>query len=563
MARESIGEPLAPITDAELPLQSLYRWESERPDAVYMVQPLGGGNLDEYTWRRTMDEARRLAAFLNSKGYAPGTKIALVSKNCAQHFIFEFAIWMAGHAAVSIYPTVDSETLEYVLTHADCPLIFVGKLDAWQDMAEGVPSTTDVLTCDFSPEVPGAHSWSEVVTQTDPMIESPTRDADDTCMLVYTSGSTGKPKGVEHTFESSGVSARGTHVFMPYSTDDRMLSYLPLAHVMERGVVFWPSVLYGIQIYFAESLDTFVDDLKRARPTVFASVPRLWLKFKSGVEAKVPPKKLRILLRIPFVNRAIRKKILSGLGLDAARIAGTGSAPLPEDIHRWYAALGLQFIDSFGMSELMGLGTLSRPGNSKPGTVGPPIPGMRIRISDIGEIEIAGPAVMKGYFKEPELTADVFTDDGWLKTGDQGEIVDGGLLRITGRVKELFKTAKGKYVAPAPIEGMLNATDLIEQSCVMGVGEPQPYAMVMLSEQARDAFSGDGQDEILRELKLVLARINKAIAKHERLSKLVVTTDSWEIADGLLTPTMKIKRSAIEARYDAQAKTLGKGVAVL
>ena len=563
MAGESIGEALAQVADFELPLQSVYRWESERPDALYMVQPLDGGRVDEYTWRRTLDEARRLAAYLKGKGYAPGTTVALVTKNCAQHFIFEIAAWMAGCVTVSVYPTVDSETLGYILEHAECPLVFVGKLDAWPGMADGIPGSVEILTCELSPEVAGATRWQDVIRESEPMAESPIRGADETCMLIYTSGTTGKPKGAEHTFATSSVTARALHRLFRYSDDDRMLSYLPLAHVMERAIVFLPSLMFGFQVYFADSLETFVDDLKRARPTIFASVPRLWLKFKTGIEAEMPPERLKMLLRVPIVRGTVRRKVLQGLGLDAARIAGTGSAPLPKEIHEWYRDLGLEFLDSLGMSELMGLASLSRPGQSKPGTVGTALPGSRIRISDIGEIEVNSPGVMKGYYKQPELTAQAFTEDGWLKTGDQGNIDDEGLLRITGRVKEIFKTGKGKYVAPAPIEGLLNATELIEQCCVMGVGEPAPYVVVMLNEQAREAFVNGAREETLRALRPVLESVNARLPKHERLSKLVVTADTWEIADGLLTPTMKIKRAALEQRYDARVKGLGSGVVAL
>lgn len=563
MARESVGEALEPITEGELPLQSIYRWEAERPDAVHMTQPIGGGRVDEYTWRRTLSEARRLAAYLSGQGFESGTKIAMVTKNCAQHFVFEMAAWMAGYVTVSVYPTVDSETLAYILDHARCPLIFVGKLDDWSGMEKGIPKSVEVLTCDLSPEVSGSTRWQDILRDQEPTTGNPTRPADDTCMLVYTSGSTGWPKGVEHTFATSAATARAIHTFFHYTANDRMLSYLPLAHVMERAIVFLPSIMYGFQVYFADSLDTFAEDLKRARPTIFASVPRLWLKFKAAIEARLPPKRLHALLRLPIVGGVVRRKVLQQLGLDAARICGTGSAPLPKAVHLWYRNLGLEFLDSLGMSELMGLATLSRPGQSKPGTVGPALPGSKVRISDIGEIEVQSPGVMKGYYRQPELTAEAVTDDGWLRTGDQGDIDEDGLLRITGRVKELFKTGKGKYVAPAPIEGMLNATDLVEQSCVMGVGEPQPYVVVMLNEQAREAFVDGARESIVRELASELNLINEKIAKHERLSRLVVTADSWEIADGLLTPTMKIKRTAIEARYDAQAKVLGSGVVVL
>lgn len=563
MRTESIGEPLPPVTDTELPLQSVYRWEAERPDALYMVQPLGGGRLDEYSWQRTLDEARRLATYLKGKGYAPGTSIALVSKNCAHHFIFELGIWMAGYVSVSVYPTVDAETLGFVLEHSESPLVFVGKLDVWPSMASGVPDTVEILTCELSPNVDGATDWKEILATTAPMEGNPVRAADETAMLLYTSGSTGKPKGVVITFGAATTTGRSLDPLVHFSTSDRALSYLPLAHAMERCLIVVPSMMFGFQVYFAESLETFVDDLKRTRPTIFASVPRLWLKFKAGVEAKMPPEKLQRLLSIPIVRGLVRKKVLQGLGLDAARICGTGSAPMPQEIHEWYRALGIEFLDSYGMSEIIGLAALSRPGNARPGTVGPALPGASIRISDIGEVEMKSPGMMTGYFKAPELTAESFTEDGWLRTGDQGAIDDDGQLRITGRVKELFKTSKGKYVAPAPIEGMLNATDLVEQSCVMGMGSPQPFAVVMLSDEARAHFNDGGRDATLQELESVLADVNSQVAGHERLSKLVVTGDSWEIANGLLTPTMKIKRSAIEERYDSSARELGQGVFAL
>lgn len=563
MARESIGEDLAPLTDAELPLQSVYRWEAKQPDAIYMTQPLGGGRLDEYSWRRTLDEARRMAAYLQSKGYAQGTRVGLVSKNCAHHFIFELGAWMAGCTTVSVYPTVDADTLGYILEHAEIPILLVGKLDVWPGMAAGVPDSVEMITCELSPEVPGATAWQDVIRDTAPIDGNPVRDREDISMIVYTSGSTGRPKGVLHTFASACNTAHAVQSFIGLSPNDRMLSYLPLAHVLERSIIVVASMMHGCQVYFAESLDTFVDDLKRARPTVFASVPRLWLKFKSGVEAKLGASRLNFLLKLPIVRGVIRKRVLEGLGLDSVRIAGTGSAPLPREVHEWYRALGVEFLDSFGMSEVMGVASLGRPGKAKPGTLGPSIPGSKIRISDIGEIELSGPGLMKGYYKQPEITAETFTEDGWLRTGDQGNIDEDGLLRITGRVKEIFKTAKGKYVAPAPIEGLFNATELIEQCCVMGVGEPKPYVVVMLNDLARENYANGARDDMLRQLGTVFEQVNGQLQKHERLSKMVVTGDSWEIADGLLTPTMKIKRSAIEKRYDARAKALGDGVVAL
>ncbi len=543
------GEPIAPPSDEELPLQCAYRHERERPDAPFLFQPFDGGQLDVYDWRRTMDGARRIASWLREKNLPRGSRVALISKNCAQHFIFDLAIWMAGHVSVAIYPTVGADTLRYVLEHSESSLLFVGKLDNWEAMKHGVREGTELVTCAFSPVIEGAIRWDDLIAEHEPIRDNPVRDRDDTLMLMYTSGSTGTPKGVEATVEQAVAWARSAKQLLQVSVDDRMMSYLPLAHSMERNGLLVTAFCIGFQVHFVESLDTFIEDLKRARPTVFHSVPRLWLKFKAGVEAKMPAKKLARLLRIPLFGTVVRKKVLSGLGLDACRMAFTGSAPIPAEILRWYLDLGLELLEAYAMTENCVVCTMTRPGRIKPGYVGEPLPGVELRISEEGEIQTRGPGVMNSYYRDPERTAETFTEDGWLRTGDRGEIDDDGALRITGRVKELFKTSKGKYVAPAPIENMLNTTGVIEQSCVMGVGMPQPFAVVMLSEPARQRALAGEREAVSAEVEAVLKTVNGALPGHERLRNLMVTLDEWSIPNGLLTPTMKIKRSAIEERY--------------
>ena len=377
---------------------------------------------------------------------------------------------------------------------------------------------------------------------------------------MYTSGSTGQPKGVMHSFERITAASVGIMNNLMETIGDRddgrILSYLPLAHVFERAWVECSSLVYGkTHLFFAESLDTFLQDLNRCKPTLFISVPRLWLKFQQGVFAKMPPKKLDFLLSIPILGKVVSRKILKGLGLDQALTAGSGSAPIPAELINWYRRLGLNLIEGYAMTEDFAYSHNSTPAINAPGCVGVPLPGVQARISEQGEILIKSPGQLVGYYKRPDLDAEVFTEDGFFRTGDQGEQRADGLLKITGRLKELFKTSKGKYVAPAPIENKLNAHPLIEVSIVSGVAQPAAYAMVVLAEDIR----AQGQDPAVRarvesELGELLKQVNSELADYEQLRMLVIAKEVWSIENGLLTPTMKIKRNRIESAVETQVE---------
>jgi long-subunit acyl-CoA synthetase (AMP-forming) len=372
-------------------------------------------------------------------------------------------------------------------------------------------------------------------------------------MLIYTSGSTGRPKGVMHSFERISVACEGIVQTVAYTTADRFLSYLPLAHVFERAFIECATFVAGGHVYFAESLDTFVADLKRARPTLFISVPRLWAKFQHGVLAKMPAHRLDLLLRLPLVGTLVRRKVLSGLGLDHVRMAGSGSAPIPPELIAWYHRLGLNLLEGYAMSEDFAYSHMSREGHSKPGYVGLPFPGVEVRISDEHEVLIRSPGQMVGYYKQPELNAESFTADGFFRTGDLGERDADGMLKLTGRLKELFKTAKGKYVAPAPIENLINEHPIVEMSLVSGVGHPAAYAMVVLAEDLRAQLDDPAvRTRLDAELGQVLEDVNRQLPDYERLRMLVVVSDPWSIDNGLLTPTMKVKRARIEAAVAAR-----------
>ncbi len=545
------------MSQPKLMLDYIYDHESAHPDAVYLTQPIGGGRVVDYTWAQTLDQARRMAAHLQSRGMEPGARIAILSKNSAHFIIAELAIWIAGGTTVAIFPTETADTIRYVLEHSGASLLFVGKLDIWEQQTPGIPAGLPCIALPLSPPTT-FETWDAIIARTPPLTGRPARAGTDLAMLIYTSGSTGQPKGVMHSFERITAASLGIVTELKSrigaEVHNRVLSYLPLAHVFERAWVGCGSLVDGnTHLYFAESLDTFLQDLNRARPTTFISVPRLWLKFQQGVFSKMPPKKLDRLLSIPILGRIVARKVLKGLGLDQALLAGSGSAPIPAELITWYRRLGLNLSEGYAMTEDFAYSHNSTDAINAPGYVGVPMPGVKVRLSDEGEVLIKSPGQMVGYYKRPDLDAESLTADGFFHTGDRGEIRADGLLKLTGRVKELFKTSKGKYVAPAPIENRLNAHPMVEQALVSGVGQSAAYAVVVLAEDLRPKL-GDAavRAKVQQELAGLLREVNQAAPDYEQLRMIVVASQAWTIENGMLTPTMKIRRSRIEAEFEAQ-----------
>jgi long-chain acyl-CoA synthetase len=538
-----------PVPASALALQRLYHLERTAPDRVAFTQPMGGGEVRDMTWREVLDEARRVAAHLKERGFAPGSNIALLSKNTAWWLICDYAIWMAGHVSVPLYPTLAAETIRQILQHSEARLLFVGKLDGFEGMKDGIPMGLPCIATPLAP--PNDYTpWSEVLRSA-PLQGEPVRPADELSTIMYTSGTTGMPKGVMHTFGTFAWSIRaGLERIQPVDEKTRMLSYLPLSHVAERTLVEHGQLATGMHVYFAESLETFAVDLQRAKPTVFFSVPRLWVKFQQGVHAKMPPAKLQRLLKIPILGSIVRKKVLGALGLDQCKFAAGGAAPMPPELLRWYERLGLPIIEVYGMTENCGVSHATLPGVQRPGTVGMPYQGVQCRIDPAnGEIQVKSPGLMLGYFKEPAQTREAFTEDGWLHTGDKGQLDGEGNLRITGRVKDLFKTSKGKYVAPAPIEDRLVMHAAVEACCVTGANLGQPLGIVMLNPDAAKAASNGARADIEHSLAEHLRAINALLDPHEQLECLVVVTEPWTVDNGVITPTFKVKRNRIEDLY--------------
>lgn len=539
-------------------LACLNAWEVARPNAVYLTQPYPDGSVVDYSWAKVGDEARRIAAYLRPLHLPPQSRIGLLGRNSAHWIIADLAIMMSGHVSVPLYPTMGADTARFVLEHSEARLLFIGKLDGtadnWPAIEKVLPPGLPMIGLPMAPRA-DLPQWNDLLAQYPPLDMIHEASPDELCTIIYTSGSTGVPKGVMHSHGSLLAAGAGFIEMLAATTSDRLVSYLPLAHIAERAGMEVGSLLSGFHVYFCNNLSTFLADVQRARPTVFQSVPRLWVKFQLGVNAKLSPSKQHLLFALPLVSRLVKRKILRELGLGHARLTLTGTAPLPPTVLEWYRRLGLEMLEAYGMTET-GVTHLAHPGQYRPGYVGTCCPGVEARIDDSGELLIRGPGLMQGYYRLPEATVHDMTADGFFHTGDRGEIDDEGRLRLTGRIKELFKTARGKYVAPAPIENKLGACPYLEGVCVTGPGLAQPFALLMLSDETRQSLARDpGLRKILTaEFDRLVENVNKTLESHEVLSCVVVVAEPWTVEGGLLTPTLKIKREAIESRYLPQAE---------
>ena len=532
----------------------LLHWEKQLPQKDVFVQPLANGNVVHYTWSEVAQQVRSMASYLQSLNLPEKSAIAIYGKNSAHWLMADLAIWMSGHISVPLYPTLNAEGAAYVLNHSEAKLLFIGKLDgkadSWNEVKTIIPQDLACVRLALSPEF-DAPQWNDIVQSVAPLENPILPNKNDLATIVYTSGSTGVPKGVMQSFATLLSAARELRLTYQVTISDRALSYLPLAHVAERIFIQSSLMVCGFTVYFANSIETFVEDLNRAKPTLFFSVPRLWTKFYLGVNEKIPLHIQKVLFKIPVLGKLVKKKLLTKLGLNHVRYAFTAAAPLPTDIILWYRNLGLELLEVYGMTENCGYSHVTRVGQFASGYVGHAQPKVECKIDENGEILVKSPGTMLGYYKNPEKTAEDMTEDGFLRTGDLGEIDAEGRLKITGRIKDIFKTSKGKYIMPVPTEQKIGNQALIESVCIGGSSQPQPVAFIMLAEDIRNSLKQNPKrDEIENTLKALRVKINEELEPHAKISFFVVVNEPWTMENDLLTPTMKIKRNKIESRYE-------------
>ena len=530
------------MQDYKSPLEMFYHWEKEMPNKLYMRQPING-EWHRWTWSETATQVRKMATYLKSLDFPDNSKIATLSKNCAHWIISDLAIMMAGHVSVPLYPNLKAESITQILDHSEAKLLFIGKLDDFESMRPGVPKDLPSIAFPFYSEE-GYNVWDDLIQDVEPMTENVVRKPNELATIIYTSGTTGMPKGVMHKFYNFSFATSNAVPLLGLATEERFFSYLPLCHIAERLLVEMGSLYSGGMVSFAESLDTFAQNLSDTKPTAFLGVPRIWTKFQQGILGKLSQKKLNVLLSIPLVSSLIKKKIKSSLGLHEARNIFTGAAPTPVSTLKWFERLGIPIQEAYAMTENCCYSHVTLNNGIKFGSVGKALPHCEVKLSEEKEILIKHVALMDGYYKEDKQTQDTIKD-GWLHTGDEGHIDAEGYLKITGRVKDLFKTSKAKYVAPAPIEMKLSANKNIEQVCVVGTGLPQPIALITLSEYGKSRPVKD----VYGSLETTLNIVNPKFESHERLKKIVVLDKEWTVENNLLTPSMKIKRNEVERLY--------------
>ncbi|QNE01861.1 AMP-binding protein [Vibrio vulnificus] len=528
------------------PSDMILKWAKERPHEVYLKQIINR-QFVEFTYSEVADKALRLVTVLKELGAEPGDRIALISKNCAEWFICDLAMMLGDYVSVPIFPTAGADTIEYCITHSESKILIAGKLDDAAATQKVIDDLVDVksiaLPYDSAPHC--QYQFTTLILQSEPSSDRPQHDDDKLMSLVYTSGTSGLPKGAMLTYGAFSWSVQQLINHIGIQPNDRLFSYLPLAHITERVYIFGSSIMGGVPTAFPESLDTFIEDVKMQRPTLFISVPRLWTLFQQRIQDKLPQKRLNFLLKVPFVSGLIKKKLADGLGLDQARVLGCGSAPVSPALLAWYHSVGLNITEAWGMTESFAYSTLNYPFRAdKIGSVGNAGPGIELKIAADDEIMVRGKGLFSGYYKNDIATQEAFDKEGWLHTGDIGRLDAEGYLTIQGRKKDTFKTAKGKFVSPVPIENKLFEYSRVEMMCLIGLGLPAPILLVVPHN-----FPNFDRDRYERTTKRVIAKMNAELESHEQIKGVLMIKDPWSIDNGILTPTLKIKRHALEQKY--------------
>jgi long-chain acyl-CoA synthetase len=521
------------------PLDAFNFWVTNTPNKIYLRQPINRKFI-EYTYKEVDTECRKIAAGLKKMNLGSKAHIAILSKNCAHWIMADLAIMMADCVSVPLYPTLDAGTIGQILTHSESKAIFIGKLDDYSSQKSAIKNIQTISIEQYGHNA--GTTWENLVKDNNPLSEIKRQEPDELLTILYTSGTTGNPKGVMHKVSSFNEVANTFLSRYPMKNHQRYFSYLPLSHIAERIGVEMISLYTGGVVGFAESLETFGEDLESVQPNLFFGVPRIWQKFREKIEEKLPPKKFNLLLSIPIISGIIKKKLRNKLGLSDA-VTFAGAAPISVDLLEWFERIGIKINQAYGMTEDSICSHFNLPDANKFGTVGKPLPGVEGKLSPEGEILIKNKSLTLGYYKEEEKTAELFTEDGFLKTGDIGEYDHDGYLTITGRIKDQFKTDKGKYISPAPIElELLKNTD-IDQVCVVGTGIAQPITLIVPSESGKQK----SKTEFSQSITDTLSTVNKLLQPYEKIEKAVIMKEDWSVDNGLLTPTLKVKRNRVEA----------------
>ena len=530
-----------------------YEWEEKFKDKPYLRQPIGK-KWDEYTWGQVGDMARRLASGLRSLNLREGAHIGIYSKNCREWIISDLAIVMAGYVSVPFFPSLNGKELSYIMDYGDVDALFIGKIETWDEIKNDLPAEMPIIRFpkyDGCSNVTKGHEWHEFINSHDPIQNPNNPKLSDLWTIIFTSGTTGNPKGVMLTYQAiDGIKVvlddPNNPLGIKHTGNNDFISYLPLNHIFERVVIEWCSFRYGGTISFVESIETFGQNLKDVQPHVFAAAPRVWTKLQMGILSKFPQKRLDTLLKIPVLSGVLKKLIRKGLGFSKVRVTVSGSAPMPVELIEWFRNVGVYITNGYGMTENCAIcSSVDGKDFKKLNTVGKAQKGVELKIDEgTGEILMRGPFVMIGYYKNEELSNETLRD-GWLHTGDKGFLDDDGYLHITGRVADSFKTSKGEYIEPLTLEQFFVNMNEIEEVCVVGLGIAQPLCLVQLSDIGKNTSS----EKLSKMFSETLDSVNSDLVNYKKISTLIIVKDEWTQENGIIGPTQKLKRGAIDELY--------------
>jgi long-chain acyl-CoA synthetase len=574
---------------------------AKTPDLVAMKYKTNG-RWNPITFREYGQQAREVANGLISLGVEKGDCVALLSTNRPEWHISDVGIMLTGAFTVPVYPTNSPPQVAYVVGHSESKVAFVEN----RDQLEKVLKTKDelpklativVFTGEGAGESAGVLSFEELrrlgreQAKSYPTVLENRMSSirpQDLATVVYTSGTTGPPKGVMLSHGNFAWTLESVIKVLPFRDGtDRLLSYLPLSHIFERLASEWEGIYNGIEVWFAESLQKLKENLEECRPTIFIGVPRVYEKFHMGLNAVIAnhPKKnlieraiatglekveleqagksvpLGLKLRYALLNRLVLSKLRHGLGMDQVRFAITGAAAIEPEIIRFVKALGIDLLEGYGQTEDNAPTSVNPPGKARIGTVGPPLPGLEVKFDKDGEILVRGPNVFQGYFKNEAATKEALTEDGFLRTGDVGELDRAGYLKITDRKKDLIKTAGGKYIAPQEIENRLKFDPLISQAVVIGEGRPYPTALLTLDPEVAPNWAKEqgiefdditdlsANEKVLKAVQAVVDRLNDGVSQPEQIKKWTLLPRDFTQEADEITPTLKVRRKIVSEKY--------------
>lgn len=548
-----------------------------------------------YSTQEVIEESRKLALGLIEMGFGPQDKIAIISFNRPEWNFTDLAIQQIGGVSVPIYPTITEEDYNYIFKDAEVKMVFVEDeelLEKVEKASKDIPSIQAIYTYN---KISGKKHWSEIKTDgtadTQKKLEqwSTAVNKEDLLTLIYTSGTTGAPKGVMLTHDNIISNIESCRPAVPVDETCTALSFLPLCHIYERMLTYL-YMSYGVSIYYAESMETIGENLKEVKPNIFTTVPRLLEKvydkiYAKGLELTGIKKALFFWalnlglkfdlhknqgpwynLQLKLANKLIFSKWREALGGNIKCIV-SGSAALQPRLARVFWSARIPVLEGYGLTETSPVISVNRinPEEHMIGTIGPIVDGIEVKISPDGEILSRGPHIMKGYYNKPEETAKAIDSEGWFHTGDKGEFVQRNkvqFLKITGRVKEIFKTSGGKYVAPQLIENKFKESVLIEQIMVIGENRKFPAALIVPSfDNLREYCAHKGIEyttnaemvkhpDVLDKYEREKDQLNESFAKYEKIKQIRLMPEEWTIDGGELTPTLKCKRKVILEKYN-------------